>query len=241
VSAKALGVLAERGTIAPGKLADLMLVDGRPDERISDLEKTRTVFLGGFELSPKDLEAAIQSPGMTPLTARPLAPLVDDMERADGRTSLNTLRVNSTDAGIDHSAMLFQPVVRSGNDHALLIQAAMADKDRPFVRVEFPLMAGAFEPADVSRYSGVSFDVRGEAAARILIQTYGARTGDAWSAAFTPGGEWQTVKIPFAALQRRAAEAATWTGKDARAVVFELAGAAASRTWLELDNVQFYQ
>jgi imidazolonepropionase-like amidohydrolase len=241
VSARAAGVLTERGTIAPGKLADLVLVDGRPDERIGDLVKTRRVFLGGFELQPQDLEKAIQSPGMTALAARAIPPQVDEMERTDGRTLLNTLRVNGTDAGIDHSSMLFQPVVRNGNDHALMIQAALADKDRPFVRVELPLTAGAFELADVSRYSGVSFDVRGEAAGRLMVQTYGVRSSDHWAAAFTPTGEWQTVRIPFAALKRRAEDAPAWSGKDARALWFELSGAAGAKAWLELDNVQFYQ
>ena len=241
VSARALGVLGERGTIAPGKLADLILVDGRPDEQITDLQKTRRVFLGGSEQTPEDLEKAIQSPEMTPLASRPIPPQVDDMERTDGRTMLNTLRVNGTDAGIDHSAMLFQPVVRGGNDHALLIQAALADKDRPWVRVEMPLTVGAFELADVSRYTGLSFDVRGEAAARLLVQTYGVRGSDAWAAAFIPSGEWQTVKMPFTALKRRAENAPVWSGKDTRALWFELSGPPGTKAWMELDNVQFYQ
>jgi imidazolonepropionase-like amidohydrolase len=241
ISARAMGVLNERGTIAPGKLADLVLVDGKPDEEIADIRKTRRVFLGGYELSPSDLEKAIQTPEVTPLATHPLPPLVDDIERADGRTSLNTLRVNATDPGIDHSPMLFQPVIRSGNDHALLIQAAMADKVHPWVRVEFPLTQGAFEPADISKYQGVSFDVRGEADTRVLLQTYGIRNSDAWAASFSPTGEWQTVKIPFAALKRQTEGAPAWTGKDARAVLFELSGAPGSKTWLELDNVQFYQ
>jgi imidazolonepropionase-like amidohydrolase len=241
VAAKTVGVLNERGTIAAGKLADLVLVDGKPEEQISDIRKTRLVFLGGFELSPTELQKAIQTPGMTPLTARPLPPMVDDMERPDGRTTLNTLRVNATDPGVDHSPMLFQPVIRQGNDHALMVQATMSDREHPWVRVEFPLTQAAFEPADVSRYQGVSFDVRGEAAGRFLIQSYGLRNSDQWAASFTPTGEWQTVKIPFAALKRRTEGGPVWTGKDVRAVWFELSAAPGSKTWLELDNVQFYQ
>ena len=241
VAAKAVGALNERGTIAAGKLADLVLVDGKPDEQISDLRKTRRVFLGGYELSPSELEKAIQAPGMTPLSARALPPLVDDMERGDGRTALNTLRVNATDPGVDHSPMLFQPVIRQGADHALMVQATMSDRERPWVRVEFPLTQGAFEPADISRYQGVSFDVRGETAARVLVQSYSIRNSDQWAASFTPNGEWQTVKIPFSALKRRAEGAPAWTGKDVRAVWFELSGAPGSKTWLELDNVMFWQ
>ena len=86
-----------------------MLVEGRPDERIADIEKTRRVFLGGVEVALPELEKAIQAPEMTALPAHAVAPLVDDMERADGRTQLGTLRVNGTDAGVDHSQMLFLP------------------------------------------------------------------------------------------------------------------------------------
>jgi hypothetical protein len=122
-----------------------------------------------------------------------------------------------------------------------MIQAAMADKEHPWVRLELPLTPGAFELADVTRYTGISFDVRGEAAARLLVQTYGVRNSDAWTSAFTPTGEWQTVKIPFAGLKRKTEGGPSWTGKDARALLFELSGTAGSKNWLELDNVQFYQ
>jgi imidazolonepropionase-like amidohydrolase len=239
VSARAMGQLNERGTIAAGKLADLVLVDGKPDEQITDLYKTRRVFVGGCELLPAELEKDIQSTETTPLKSRLVPPLVDNMERTDGRTALNTLRINATDPGIDHSPMLFQPVIRASGDHSLMIQATLAEKEHPWVRVEFPLTQGAFEPADISKYQGVSFDVRGETGARLMIQTYGARANDAWSASFTPTGEWQTVKIPFSALKRKT-EGAAWSGKDARAVLFELSGAAGTKTWLELDNVMFW-
>jgi hypothetical protein len=132
------------------------------------------------------------------------------------------------------------PVVRAGGGHALLVAAQMADKDRPYVRVEFPLTAGAIAPADVSGYTGISFEVRGEAAGRLLVQAYHVRGPDAYAALFTPGAEWQTVKIPFADLHRRADNAGSWDAKDARAVLFELAGTAGSSVWLELDNVRFY-
>ena len=162
------------------------------------------------------------------------------MEGAGGRTRLDTLRVNGTDSGVDHSAMLMLPVVRADSDHALLVAAQMADKDRPYVRVEFPLTPGAIAPADLSGYTGVSFDVRGEAAGRLLVQAYHVRNMDAYAAPFTPGGAWQTVKIPFASLRRRAAGAGPWDAKDARALLFELGGPAGSSVWMELDNVRFY-
>ena len=238
-SARAIAVDGQRGTIAAGKVADLVLVDGRPDERIADIEKTRRVFLGGVELNLTELEKAIQSTEMTPLPAHTIAPLVDDMERSDGRTQLGTLRVNGTDAGVDHSQMIFLPAVRAGHDHALLISAAMAAKDRPYVRVELPLTPGAIELADVSRYAGVTFEVRGEGEGKLVVSSYHVRNGDAFAAPFATSPEWQTVKIPFAELRQRSGDA-HWDAKDARALFFELSAAPSASAWLELDNVKFY-
>jgi imidazolonepropionase-like amidohydrolase len=240
VSARAIGVASQRGAIAPGQAADLVLIDGRPDEQIADIEKTRRVFMNGVEFDPRALEAAIQAPAMTPLPAHPVSALIDDMERRDGRTQLGTLRVNATDAGVDHSLMMFQPIVRSAGDHALMVQAQMAAKDRPFVRVEFPLTSGAVELADLTAYSGISFDARGEGAYRLIVNSYRVRSSDPYLAPFSATGEWQTIRIPFTSLHRRAANSGPWPRDDARALLFELSAAAQTGAWLELDNVKLY-
>ena len=42
-----MGLGSELGTIEPGKLADLVVVDGNPLVNISDIRKTRTVVKDG--------------------------------------------------------------------------------------------------------------------------------------------------------------------------------------------------
>ena len=157
-----------------------------------------------------------------------------------GHTSLGTLRVNGADSGVDHSSMLMFPVVRAAGDHALLVAAQMATRDRPYVRVEFPLTPAAIAPADLSGYTGVAFEVRGEAAGRVLLQSLHVRNTDAFAAPFTPGAEWQTVKIRFTSFKQRSAKPGLWDATDARALLIELAGAPGSSVWMELDNVRFY-
>jgi imidazolonepropionase-like amidohydrolase len=49
----------ELGTIAPGKLADFILVDGAPDLRISDIRRVRTVVRGGVLLDAGELWKAL--------------------------------------------------------------------------------------------------------------------------------------------------------------------------------------
>jgi hypothetical protein len=47
------------GSIAPGKFADIVLIDGKPDERISDVRRPVTVVKGGAVYASADLLAAV--------------------------------------------------------------------------------------------------------------------------------------------------------------------------------------
>jgi len=51
-SAQVIGVDRERGVIAPGKLADLILVDGDPSVHISDLHRITLVMKEGHVFDP---------------------------------------------------------------------------------------------------------------------------------------------------------------------------------------------
>jgi len=58
--AKWLGQEAHIGSIAPGKDADLVLVDGNPAKNIADVEKVDTVFKGGVGYDPQKLIASVR-------------------------------------------------------------------------------------------------------------------------------------------------------------------------------------
>ena len=47
------------GSIAPGKVADVIIVDGRPDERVSDLRKLNRVIRAGRVYEPQTLRNAV--------------------------------------------------------------------------------------------------------------------------------------------------------------------------------------
>lgn len=61
--AKVMGVDKERGAIAPGMLADLLLIDGDPSRHISDIRRVHRTIKGGKVYDPAALEAAL---GMLP-------------------------------------------------------------------------------------------------------------------------------------------------------------------------------
>ena len=50
--------LDDRGTIAPRKTADLLIVEGAPDRRIEDIRNVRWVFRGGKAYDPVKLREA---------------------------------------------------------------------------------------------------------------------------------------------------------------------------------------
>ena len=63
-----MGVNKDRGVIAAGKIADMILVDGDPMKNMRDLDKITTVIKGGKVYDPTAIEKAL---GITPREARP--------------------------------------------------------------------------------------------------------------------------------------------------------------------------
>jgi imidazolonepropionase-like amidohydrolase len=240
-SAKALHVEAERGVIAEGKLADLVLVEGTPHRNIADIHKIRQVFLNGKQIDREKLAHEIAAPGATSLPARKVAALVDDFESPNGRTRLDTLRVNTTDSGVDNSRMLFEAIPRPGGGKALSIHARMAEKLGPYTQLVLPLSQGGVEPVNASAFQGVQFEARGDGRYRLLVAARTVRDWIPYAAPFDAGPEWAKVAIPFTALTRaRSTQPATWTGRDLTALIFEVARQPGAFGWLQIDNVRFY-
>lgn len=238
-SARVLGLIEDRGVIAPGKRADLVLVAGRPWEQISDVRKTLRVFVDG---------RPVHGPGVTlpkanSETAMPVVrarALIDDFERADGRTSLDTLRTDDMDGGMDRTVQVSQVIDRKGGGKALALAARMAVEPDPQAAVILPLTRGSVQPADVTAFKGVRMEVRGDGGPyQVMLNTLNGR----WAAEVKAGPAWTTVEVPFGALTRRAGRGPAngpWTGTDV--VEVEVGGTreGGRKLWLELDNVSFY-
>jgi len=239
-SARALGVDAERGTIATGKLADLVLVEGEPHRDIAHIRRVQRVFLGGREMDREALARAIASPDPTPIPPRPAAMLIDNFEGE--RSAVKTLRVNATDGGHDHSKMTFGRTLRAPGNHALSIQAYMAEKARPFAAVQLPLSPGAVEPVNASGFSGIEFDARGAGEYLLRVPAYSVRDNSWHQSPFSAGAVWARVRIPFASLkQDKTAAPVSFTGRDILMLMLVIARPPGSFGWLEVDNVRFYK
>jgi imidazolonepropionase-like amidohydrolase len=238
-SARALGVIADRGTIEPGKRADLVLIDGAPWRDIADVRKTVRVFIDGKQVVGPGipLPAANAETALAPVPAKAL---VDDFERPDGRTSLDTLRTDGMDGGMDRTVQVSQVFDRPEGGHALSLAAKMSVKDQPNASVILPLTRGSVRPVDVRTFKGVKFDARGDGGTyQVSLNTLNGR----WRAEVVAGPGWRTIEVPFASFQRTAGRGgsdAAWSGADL--VEVEVGGVrpAAAKLWLELDNVIFY-
>jgi imidazolonepropionase-like amidohydrolase len=66
-SALVIGANGARGVIAPGKLADLILIDGDPSVHIADVDRIEVVMKGGKVYDPARIEAAL---GIAPALGR---------------------------------------------------------------------------------------------------------------------------------------------------------------------------
>ncbi len=242
-SAKALKVDDERGTIAVGKLADLVLVDGAPHQNIAEIERIKTVWFGGREVDREKLSQEITAPQQTKIPARPATELIDDFERADGRSQIDTLWLNTNDPSHDHSKAIFGRTLREANNHVLAAMAQMSVQPRPFVRLNVPLSHGAIEPVDVRAFRGVRFDVRGDGDYRLVVPTREVRsTANFFQAPFKAEAKWTTVSIDFSTLKQEGADKPTqWTGDDVLMLSFEIARKQEEVGWLELDNIRFYK
>jgi hypothetical protein len=116
----------------------------------------------------------------------------------------------------------------------------MGPRKENYVRLDMPLTEGEVTLADLSKYKGVEFDVRGEGSFRLLVNTYDVRTRDYYAAPFAATAQWHTVHIPFSELHSKSDSSSPWNPKSVRGLLFELRGAAGTDEWLELDNVRFF-
>ncbi|SNS24857.1 Imidazolonepropionase [Granulicella rosea] len=234
-SARAMGELADRGTIEVGKRADFVLIQGKPWENIADVEKTDRVFVDGKLLFGPGAPPANAD---LPMPAVKVAALVDDFERTDGRSNLNTLVVTNPDGGLDRTTEILQVVPREGG-HALMMTAKMAAKDNATASVVLPLTKGSVAPADLTGYHGVRFELRGDGAYRVSLKGLKGT----WSSAPVAGDDgWKSVEVPFASLKPVGEKnaAAVWGGDDLTEIEIVDHRAAGAASWVEIDNVTLY-
>lgn len=182
------------------------------------------------------MPAANRARFLAPVT---VSPLLDDFERADGRSTLDTLRLETGDGGTDRTVEISQIVPRASGGHTLLLSARMAMKDYAYAGVAIPLTRGSVTPVDVRRYRGVRLSLMGPGRYTVRLN---APTGS-WSATVDGATEWKEIEVPFTALtpmarSNRAGPA--WSGTDIVTVEVGAARAPGATLGVTLDDIRFY-
>lgn len=238
-SAKIMRIDADRGTIAVGKRADIVLIDGMPWTNIKDVYKVSQVLIDGklaFGAGAPALPAANQTDRLPSIS---VPALIDDFERDDRRSSIDTLRVDTPDGGIDRSVEITQTVPREDGGKALSLSARMAVKEAAYAGFAIPLSRGSITPAKISGYKGVRFDLKGDGPYTIRLNGLDG----VWEASVQGADGWSTVELPFAQfkpVERRGKVGPAFTGDGITQVEFGGSRGPGKRMWLQVDNVRFY-
>lgn len=232
------GILRQggHGRIAPGQRADLVLTGGRPDERVADLYDVRRVFVSGRELPLERLRQNLADDRPSPLPVHLMAGPIHTGAGPAGRTDLDTLPVEGTDPGFDHSHLDLTPMPGG----RLFLTAGMGAAPRPFAELHLPLTRGAVHLADASGFSGLAFEARGAGGYALLLNSYGIHPRSWFRATFEAGDTKREIRIPFSAFQSPLAEARLDPAR-LRALLFRLEGEPGGGAWLELGNIRFYR
>ncbi len=237
VSAKILGQDKDHGTIAVGKRADLVLIAGKPDEDITALYNVRAVWVAGRAQDLVGLRKLADGAEATPMPVTVMPGPIDTGARNDGRTDLNTLPVESTEPGTDHSKLLFVRPSDPRVGKKLMMIARMGARDRPYAQLLVPLTPGGITLADASGFAGVAFDARGEGQYGLAFDSYGIQPDDWFRADFSAGESAQEVRIPFSALKGNG----VFDPAKLRALLVRLSGEPGGNAWLEIGNLRFYR
>lgn len=222
----------DHGRIAVGQRADLLLVEGRPDLQIADLRNVRRVFVAGRDVALKPLRRLLDSDAPSPLPVNRMAGPIDTGVRADGRTDLDTLPVDTTETGVDHSTL---DVARAGK--AMFAVARMGSAPRPYAQLVVPLTRGGIQVADARGFTGVAFTARGAGRYALAFDSYGR--SDRFETGFDADETPREVRLPFHAFTSDEPGSPDLT--SLRALIFRLNGKPGARAGLQLENLRFYR
>lgn len=193
--------LADRGRIAPGLRADLVLVQGDPTQSIAATRAILHVWKQGAEVPRVKVERTAS--GAAPKPQVDASGAISDFEDGTPSTRFGGGWIASTDQMAGGKSEVQFAVVEGGAKSARALELTGEIKPGfayPWAGVMFSPGAVMMAAADLSGFSGVELEVKGDGrSANLLVfaQHLGRMPAQK---SFTAGPEWTRVKISFADL-----------------------------------------
>jgi imidazolonepropionase-like amidohydrolase len=234
--------LDDRGEIAPGKRADLLLVNGDPTKNIEATRDIAAVWKQGFRYDlaayragVKAAKDKVKAQASAPAPAGSESGLVSDFDSGDKPAALFgswTVSTDSLAGGKSIAQMRVVPNGANGSKGALAVSGeVIAGFAAPWAGVMFSPGAGMMQPANLSGKKEIGFWAKGEAHAYRLMVFAESLGFMPAQKTFEVTPEWKEFTFPLAAFQ----------GVDAHGImgIVFCGGPAPGKFEFELDEVRF--
>lgn len=232
VPALAFG-LDDRGRIAEGLRADLLLVRGDPTRDIRATRAIEGVWKGGVRLDREGWATAVAaSLVVDPPAGMAADGLIADFENGAAARFGTGFMANTDSFAGGTSTARFELVDGGADDsaHALRVSGTITDRlAYAWAGIMWSPTEQMMQPADLSGFDGLRFQARGDGmASRVLVFSQ-ARGAIPLMYEFTPGADWSTVEVPWSSLDI--------DGSDVSAILF-VGSLPAGDFWFEIDDVR---
>jgi hypothetical protein len=211
--------LADRGRIAPGLRADLLLVEGDPTADVTATRAIVGVWKAGVAM---DRAAYARAAAATHTATAAVPPNSESGDVADFEDGGLTSRFGagwmpSDDGRAGGGSKVAMRVVDGGAEGTAksLEIAGTIDGKLPYAWAGAMFSPGAtpFAPANLTRHRELRFRARGDGTPARVMLFAESKGGTPLVQSFTPGAEWQEFSLPLAAFGGT-------DGRDIRAILF---------------------
>jgi imidazolonepropionase-like amidohydrolase len=234
--------LDDRGRIAPGLRADLVLIGGDPTATIKDTRKIVGVWKQGRPIDRAAYRAEVAKQVQAASSTRTMPPpkgsergLVSDFEGEKVAAEFGSGWAVSTDAFVGGKSKAEMKLVPGGANHskgALRITGTIEDRPQPrWAGAFFSPGPAPMAPANLSSKKAIAFRARGNGQS-YQVMLFSSAAGRAPARrSFKAGGEWEEYRFKFAEFD----------GADGSGLmgVFFGAGDQAGPFELLIDDVRF--